>query len=247
VAAKIFPGVLVPLAFAYAWKQRGRREALVCLGVLAAVVAAVFLPFVALAPAGVWHSLSVQLGRPLQVESLGSSLLLAAHHAFGAGVTGATSHGSQNLAGDGADALALVSLVLQAAVLLWIWITFARGPADREALVRSAVASICAFVAFGKVLSPQFMIWLIPVVPLVRGRRGLWASALLAAALVLTHVWFPTRYFRLALEFEEWLSWVLLARNLVLVAIVCVLVAGLRHWNANRLAARRAAVVAALD
>ena len=130
VAAKLFPAVLIPLGVAYAWKRSGRREALVCLGLLAGVVAAIFLPFVALSPGGVWRSLSVQLGRPLQVESLGSALLLAAHHAFGLGVTGATSHGSQNLAGDGADAIALASLVVQAAVLVWIWASFARGPAD---------------------------------------------------------------------------------------------------------------------
>ena len=246
-AAKIFPAVLAPLAFAYVWKRSGRREALVCVGVLAGVIAAIFLPFVALSPGGVWHSFSVQLGRPLQVESLGSSLLLAAHHVFGLGVTGETSHGSQNLAGDGADAVAFVSLVAQAAALIWIWTSFARGRGGREALVRTAVASVCAFVAFGKVLSPQFMIWLIPLVPLVRGRRNLSASGLLAAALVLTHIWFPTRYFRLSLEFEEGLSWVLLARNLVLVALVVVLVLPLRDRNSNGLATRRAAVGSALD
>ena len=72
-------------------------------------------------------------------------------------------------------------------------------------------------------LSPQFLIWLIPVVPLVRGRRGVWASALLATALVLTQIWFPFRYFRLALDFEPGLSWLLLARDLTLVALVAVL------------------------
>jgi hypothetical protein len=247
VSAKLFPAVLVPLAVAYAWKRSGRREALICVGLLAAVVAAIFLPFVALSPGGVWHSFSVQLGRPLQVESLGSALLLAAHHVFGLGVTGATSHGSQNLAGDGADALAIVSVVVQAGVLVWIWAAFARGRGGREALVRSSAATVCAFVAFGKVLSPQFLIWLIPVVPLVRGRRGLWASGLLAAALVLTQIWFPARYFRLALEFEPGLSWVLLARDLVLIAIVATLVLPLRNGDADGLAARRSAVGAALD
>jgi hypothetical protein len=78
-------------------------------------------------------------------------------------------------------------------------------------------------VAFGKVLSPQFLIWLIPVVPLVRGRRGFWAAALLLAALVLTQIWFPFRYFRLALDFEAGLSWVLLARDLALVALAVLL------------------------
>jgi hypothetical protein len=84
-------------------------------------------------------------------------------------------------------------------------------------------------MAFGKVLSPQFLIWLIPLVPLVRGRRGLAASALLGVALVLTQTWFPFRYFRLALHFEAGLSWVLLARDLTLVALFAVIAVTLRR------------------
>jgi Mannosyltransferase (PIG-M) len=149
--------------------------------------------------------------------------LVGAHHVFGVAVTGETSHGSQNLAGGTADAIAVGTTVLQAVVLVAIWVAFARGPASSEALVRAAAAVLCAFVAFGKVLSPQFLLWLIPVVPLVRGRRGLWAGALLAVALVLTQIWFPSRYFRFALDFEAGLTWVVLARDLVLVGLVAVL------------------------
>ncbi len=239
-AAKLYPAVLIPLALAFAWKRAGRREALACAGLVAGIAAAIFLPFVFLSPGGVWHTMSVQLGRPLQVESLGSALLLAAHHAFGLGVTGETSHGSQNLAGDGAEAMAIMTTVVQAAALVWIWTVFARGSGSRESLVRASAAALCAFVALGKVLSPQFLIWLIPVLPLVRGRRGLLAAALLTTALVLTQLWFPFRYFRLALDFEPGLSWLLLARDLVLVALTAVLLSGDRH--ADRLAARRAPV-----
>jgi hypothetical protein len=233
-AAKFYPGVLIPLAVAYTWKQRGRREALVCLALMVGVVAAIFVPFLAIAPGGVWHSISVQLGRPLQVESLGSALLLVGHHVFGFGLAGETSHGSQNLDGSAADAFATVSTLVQAAVLIWVWFSFVRGPATAAAFVRASAAAVCAFVAFGKVLSPQFLIWLIPVVPLVRGRRGLWASALLLTALVLTQVWFPFRYFRLALDFEAGLSWLLLARDLVLVALALLLA-----FSAPRTAATR--------
>jgi glycosyl transferase family 87 len=222
-AAKFYPGVLVPLAVAYTWKRRGRSEALVCLALTVGVFALVVVPFVALAPQGVWQSVKVQLDRPLQVESLGAAFLLVAHNVFGFALAGETSHGSQNVAGGAAHAVALASSVVQVAVLVWIWWAFARGPATAAALVRASAAAICAFVAFGKVLSPQFLIWLIPVVPLVRGRRGLWASALLLAALVLTQIWFPFRYFRLALDFEAGLSWVLLARDLVLVSLVLLL------------------------
>ena len=234
VTAKLYPAVLLPLGVAFVWKRAGRREALACLGLALAVIVAVFAPFVILSPGGVWQSFHVQLSRPLQVESLGSALLLAGHHVFGLGVTGETSYGSQNLGGGAAAALAIASTVVQAALLLWIWASFARGPGSREALVRSSAATLCAFVAFGKVLSPQFPIWLIPVVPLVRGRRGLLASALLAVALVLTQTWFPFRYFRLALNFEVGLSWLLLARDLTLVALVAVLVVTLRRTTATR-------------
>ena len=229
VAAKLYPAVLLPLGVAYVWRRAGRREALTCLGVAAGVIAAVFLPFVAVAPDGVWESVSGQLRRPLQVESLGSALLLAAHHVFDAGVTGDTSHGSQNLAGGAADAVAIGSTVAQVAALVWIWTAFARGPATGERLVCATAAALCAFIAFGKVLSPQFLIWLIPVVPLVRGRRGLWAGALLAAALVMTQLWFPFRYFRLAIDFERGLSFLLLARDLTLVALTVLLVTSLRR------------------
>ena len=228
-AAKFYPAVLVPLAVAYAWRRRGRREALLGLALTVGAFAVVFLPFVILAPGGVWRSVSVQLRRPLQVESLGAALLLAAHHAFGVGVTGQTSHGSQNLAGTSADVVGAVSTVLQVCVLVWIWVMFARARTNAAALVRASAAAVCAFVAFGKVLSPQFLIWLIPVVPLVRGRRGLWASALLLAALLLTQVWFPFRYFRLALNFESGLSWVLLVRDLTLAAVALLLATSLRR------------------
>jgi hypothetical protein len=229
VSAKLFPAVLLPLSLAYVWKRSGRREALTCLGIAGAVIAVVFLPFVILSPGGVWHSLSVQLGRPLQVESLGSAMLLAAHHMFDTGVTGDTSHGSQNLAGSGADIMAIGTMVLQIAVLVWIWVVFARGRGSREALVVAAAAAVCAFVAFGKVLSPQFLIWLVPLVPLVRGLRGLWASVLLLVALVLTQIWFPFRYFRLAIDFEQGLSFVLLARDFTLVALTLLLVVSLQR------------------
>ena len=102
-AAKFYPAVLLPLAVAYTWKRRGRREALLGLVLTVGVFALVLLPFVVLAPGGVWHSIDVQLRRPLQVESLGAAFLLVAHHVFGVGLTGETSHGSQNLAGSSAN------------------------------------------------------------------------------------------------------------------------------------------------
>ncbi|TMK33623.1 MAG: hypothetical protein E6G64_03610 [Actinobacteria bacterium] len=67
------------------------------------------------------------------------------------------------------------------------------------------------------------MIWLIPIVPLVRGRRGVLASGLLAVALVLTQLWFPFHYWDLARHLDAGPSWLLLARDALLVALAVVL------------------------
>jgi hypothetical protein len=241
IAVKLYPAVLAPLAVIYVWRREGRREALLCTGLLVALVVLVFAPFVAIAPGGVWDSLSRQASRPLQIESLGAGILLVAHHVFGTGVTMETSHGSQNLAGTAPDALAVSQTILQAAALLATWILFARGPATRERMLLASAAALVAFVALGKVLSPQFLIWLIPVVPLVYGRRGLTASALLAAALIVTQLWFPYRYWDLALHFGVLESWLVLARDLLLVALFAVLARGLIDRDPERLAARSAA------
>jgi hypothetical protein len=223
LAAKVFPGMLIPPALAYVWRTRGRREALVCLGCALAVVAAIVVPFLVVSPHGLWSSIQRQGSRPLQIESLGAGILLAAHHLGGLDLTMVTSHGSQNLAGSLPDALGTAESVLLPLVLLAIWAAAALGPASPERLVRYSAASVTAFVAFDKVLSPQFMIWLLPLVPLVRGRRGLAASGLLGLALLLTQLWFPLRYWELALDFAAFPSWLVLARDLVLLALLATL------------------------
>jgi hypothetical protein len=222
-AAKLYPGVLAPLAVAHVWRRRGRREALVCAAILVASAAVVYLPFAILSPGGVWHSTTRQTDRPLQIESLGASFLIAVQQVVDIGIRRSDSHGSQNLTGGGASAVAVVVTLLQAAVLLAIWIGYARGPAERGRLVRYSAAAVCAFIAFGKVLSPQFLIWLIPLVPLVRGRRGLAASGALVLVLVLTQLYFPHRYWDLVNGFAPLPSWLLFARDVALVALVAIL------------------------
>ena len=90
-------------------------------------------------------------------------------------------------------------------------------------------------------VSPQFLIWLIPVIPLVAGRRGLIASALLATALLVTQLWFPYRYWDLAIQFGALESWLVLVRDLVLVGLLAWLGWGLFDRESERLAARRPA------
>jgi uncharacterized membrane protein len=210
VAAKLWPFVLVPLAFVWSYRAGRARAALV--GV--AVAAAAFAPFALIAPHGLWESVRGQASRPLQIESLGASFLTTFGHPHVI-----TTHGSQNVTGHGA--VGAVFAVLQLSALVALWIAFARGPARGTELLRYSAATVCAFIAFGKVLSPQFLLWLIPLVPLVRGRRGLAATGLLTAALVLTQVWFPDRYFDYVNSFHD--AGVVLVRNVTLVVLLVVL------------------------
>jgi hypothetical protein len=227
VAVKLYPVVLVPLALAYAWRLRGRREAIVCLAVLAAVVSAAFLPFVAVDPGGVAHSLGHQLSRPLQIESLGSALYLAAHQLAGIGVEVRSGHGSQNLHATGTAVTAILLSAIQVVALVWIWL---RRPGSAEELVRWSAAALVAFVALGKVLSPQFLIWLVPAVVLVAAATP---ALLLAGALVLTQLWFPSRYWDLVRELDALPAGLVLARDVVLVGLLLVLVRDSRRAAAR--------------
>jgi Glycosyltransferase family 87 len=210
VAAKLWPLAIVPVALV--WSARRGRAASSLVGLAVAGVA--FVPFFLVSPGGMWHSLEGQASRPLQVESLGAALFTTFGHP-----RVETTHGSQSVIGHGA--VGVLMTVVEIAALLALWVAFARGAATSERLVRYAAASVCAFVAFGKVLSPQYLIWLIPLVPLVRGARGAAATVALTAACLLTQVWFPLRYWRYADDFH--LAWVVLLRDLVLVALLCIL------------------------
>jgi uncharacterized membrane protein len=246
VAAKLWPLVLAPIGLAFVWRRYGRHAAFV--GALSFLAAAAFciVPFAVLAPGGVWHSLTEQLRRPLQVESLGASLLMAAHHIGGLSLTTVTTHGSQNLAGSLADATGAATTALQIAALIGIWIAFALRPApSRAAMLVACAAAVVVFVAFGKVFSPQFLIWLVPLVPLVRGRRGLAASALLCVALVLTQLWFADHYWPLALHYASPWSWFLLLRDLAVVTLAVVLVRTVP--SENEIAGTHRARLAALE
>jgi hypothetical protein len=238
VAAKFYAAVLLPLALVFVYRQRNGREALKALAVFVLVLAPLTIPFL-FGGNGLADTSHDQATRALQIETLGSSILLAAHQLGAYAATVVSGPGSQNLAGDLPDMLATVSAAVQALAVVVVWVLYARGPATRERLLMASAAALAAFVAFGRVLSPQYLVWLVPVVPLVAGRLGLAAAGILTAALALTQAWFPQRYFDLvALQGETWL---VLARNLVLVLLYGLLTIGLRARSGPTLMFRQPA------
>jgi hypothetical protein len=243
-AAKLWPAVLLPIAAVHLWRRRGGASALAVVAAFAAVSAACFVPFAVLGADGLRAMFADQLNRPLQVESLGAAVLMAAQHLGMSPLATVTSHGAQGLSGQGAGLAADLSTALEGTAVLATWIAFARRRASEEAVLLAAAATVAALIAFDRVLSPQYLIWLAPFIPLVRGGRGIFAGVLLFLALGLTQTWFPWHYWSLALGHSAPWSWYLLARDLALVAVAGVLLlelsrgrdsaAGRADWPAAR-------------
>jgi nucleoid DNA-binding protein len=214
VAAKFFALVLAPLAFLYVRGRAAWRGALAA----AAAVVLVFGPFAVLAPGAIGNNLLNLVRRPLQIESLGASILLAAHHVGAYDPTVNSDYNSQNLGGALAAVVATASGLAGLAVIAAIVVAFARRPWPVERFFVACAAALTALVAFGKILSPQFLVWLVPLVALVPSAA---AYGLLLAAMALTHVWFPSRYGQLV-AFGD-VTWVVLTRNVALLGLLAVL------------------------
>jgi uncharacterized membrane protein len=220
VAGKVYPLVLVPVALVFVWRNRGPLRAAIAFGVVVAVVAAVVVPFLALAPHGLGESFRAQTGRGLQLESLGAQSLVAADHVgvYSATVVHRTRHAiSYDLVGGLPDALTTVGSVLQVLAVAAVVFVYARGRTDVPRLVVAAAASVAGFLAFSRVLSPQYLDWLVPLVVLVYAPL-VWA--LLAAALVVAQTWFF--HYGTLVDLSE-RNWLVLVRDLVLVAVFALL------------------------
>ena len=223
IGAKLWPAVLLPVAGVWVLKTYGSRALAAFTGIVAAVLAAIFVPFAILGPHGLAHSFHQQLARPLQIESLGAGILLVAHQLGGYHLHVVTSHGSQNLDGTGGHAVEVTTTILGIVGVVAVWWLFARGPMTSARLVTYVAASVAMLLAFGKVFSPQFVVWLVPFVALVPGLRGLVAGVMAAGAFALTHAWFPHHYWELATGFQTLQAGELLLRNLLVVGLALLL------------------------
>jgi uncharacterized membrane protein len=189
-AAKVYPVVLLPPLLIWTWRTRGRLRTLEGVVAFAAVAFAVVVPFLVLAPHGLLESFRAQAARGLQIESLGAQLLVAADH-LGLYTVSVAHHTrgavSYDLRGSLPRAFAAVSSFLQfAAVIAAAWF-YARGRDLGQRLVASSAVAVAGFLAFSRVFSPQYLVWLVPLVPLAPNAT---AWLLLAVALVLDQVWF---------------------------------------------------------
>ncbi|MFN8131801.1 MAG: glycosyltransferase 87 family protein [Solirubrobacteraceae bacterium] len=219
--AKVFPAVLVPVGLAWLAGRREWRGAGRGLAAFVAVVAAISLPFLG---SGYVDAYRFHVDRPLQIESTGAVALLVAGTGTVTGVQTPVPNDFRSNAVEGrtADALAAAGLVLLAAALAFAcWRAWARS--DERGLLLAAAAALLAFMAFGKVFSPQFALWLVPVVALAAAGREWLLAGFAAGAIVLTQVEFPSRYFDLVARDPGVIALVAARDALVLAALsVCL-------------------------
>ena len=241
-AAKLWPVLLLVPAASVAFRRAGwasvRR-------VLLASAIACGIPFavgIAMSLHGTLQSFHYQTARPLEFESLGATVLLTLQKiGIGGHYPLVNSYGSFNLSGGRANAVAAALSAAGAVAVIAILVLgvrrVLRAPVEGAPTIaiHHAFAAVAAAVALGKVLSPQYMLWLLPFPLLLAGRARYAAAVLVLAAIALTR--FDVLNFDDLLHYRDTVTFMVLARNVVLVALAGMLV----------LPVRRAARVAAPD
>lgn len=213
-AAKLVPALAaLPLALA------GRRAAGAGFAVFFGVLALFFAPALWLGGERFVESFAYHADRGLQVESLGSSVLMNLGFVEEVGFA----FGAFEARGRGVEIVSALSLPLTGVLLaLTAAMMFSEHRAGRplpERFPRYAAALILAFMLGSKVLSPQYMIWLLPLVPLgATGLAGVGVSLLFVAVCWTTSQIFPIHYGAL-LNLDSPGPQLLLARNLLLVVL----------------------------
>lgn len=227
-ALKLFPLVAVPIAAAWLFGQGRRAEAAAGLVVAAVVVALTIGAGIGLSADGAANAVEYHVERPVQIESLPATVLNGIEEAGGEAPTPKHSHRSDGLEHSAADAITVGFLVLLAIVLVVLTVSASRV-SDVRALVLAALAAAAAVATFGKVLSPQFMLWLVPLAA-VAWAWGMYALGVVTtAAISVTLAWFPDRYFDLVDRDDELLA-IVAGRNVLL-----LLMLALCGWEIRRL------------
>jgi hypothetical protein len=164
-------------------------------------------------------SLAYHADRGLQVESVGASMLIKLGYVeevvFQQSVYEVMGHGAELLSSASLPVTALLLIVTGAVA----YREYREGRFGPGQFPRFAAAFVLAFLLGSKVLSPQYIIWLLPLVPLsARGMWGVFVSGPFLAICWLTTQIYPYHYWEM-LYLESSGTSVLLWRNVLLVLL----------------------------
>jgi len=206
---KIYPAILAPIFLLYHWRYRQNRQAIVGVATFAITTVAIVVPCLLLSPDGFWNSLTYHAQRGLQCESTYSSFLLLGQTLGLTSLEIEFSFGSYNVISPLANILAKISpllILFSVGAVYWFFHKSQGGRAviqqtlpsinqpDISRIVNYSLIAILAFMLTNKVLSPQFIIWLYPLIPLVAGRwrRISWLMFILIG--LMTYFVYPVAY-----------------------------------------------------
>ncbi|KQO95838.1 glycosyltransferase 87 family protein [Leifsonia sp. Leaf264] len=189
---------------------------------------------IAVAAGGLWHVasfLTTQGSRHLQLESvLGTPWLwMAIAHVPGAEVYQDWALETREVSGPGdiwimenGTGVMLAAVAVIAVLIGWAHRRRGASDADMRLFLTGALALATAFIVFDKVGSPQYMLWLAPIVVVgiaQLGRAWRVPTVLLTAIAVATTLVFPLFYLQL-IDLDPGAATVLGVRNLLLVVLL---------------------------
>lgn len=232
VMTKLYPLLLAPVILL---RRNGRLSLKPVLkGALIGVGACLVLmfPWLATAPASLLVFLRYHAARGLQLESTYSSVVLGAKVLGLARAATENSFGAWNTTGAAAATAVRMSTWLLVAALIAAYAVCAVGFARRGAknALADTNASLPACGAFvllaamvtSKVLSPQYLVWLLPMLALATGPGRVRRWALFAAIAITTYYIFP-RHYNALIAIDSGMVVALLVRNLLLLSLTLML------------------------
>jgi MFS family permease len=247
VMTKGFPLVAAPVVLAWLAARDGRRAALEGGIVLAGTIAVVAGLALAASPDGFRDSISYQVDRPLQVESTPAAVVYALDGLGLGKAEGLGSHRSDGLEHPAGDAVATVLAAALLALVALLSVQVAARPGDRRAVVLASLGAVAAFACLGRVLSPQYLVWTLPLGVLAFSWRLPELAFAVALATVLTQIEFPALYHELV-DREALPVMLVCVRDAVLLAAVVLTVRRLQPRGEQQLlGARGGAVPVRLD
>lgn len=227
---KVFPALVATAALPWLWGRGQRREARRAALALGAVLLVGFGVWFGISPGGAWDSIDYHLERPVQVESSPAAAVYVAS-ALGAEQPAIIlSHGANGVAHPAADALGTIFAAAGLLVIAAFALLASRRPGTR-ALALAALGQIAALATFGKVLSPQFLVWIAPLLALALAWRMWPLAGCLGIATVLTLAGFPGLYVDLIAR-DSLATALLIARDELLLAAVALTLLAL--WREPR-------------
>jgi hypothetical protein len=192
IAAKLYPAILVPVFALYLFTTGQAREWIRFGTGLIATLSATLVPFFLIDPGWLGNLLAFHQGRNLQIESVASGVLMLGHLFLNTKLEVALGNGCYEVFSRYSDlaikilpfaAIAGFGIVLAACYFRFIQERHAAGTIGQDTLAAFSVLALLVFILTGKVFSPQYLIWLSPLIPLLRLRHS--GSMLGAAFLTL--------------------------------------------------------------